>query len=777
MACQAPLLVGCPLVEHGLFVIELLAMAQYDLRTDDGLRAACDAIGRSNTWGEGRPEWMDLLSETIRSVRSADQSQRATREFQERLWERNHVAAIGQGNIPVGRALDDEGFRKWLAQRSMEPLPAAPAERLRFLTSLYDDMKQRLKPFLDQKTPHLKMFRVMAALYPEGMTTVASAGALHELTRAMGSDRRLELVERHVWTRERLDGVLGPLSGDVRELAERISLPWMLYERFVKPPAEPVEPPQSETNDARLEPLPAARRRRGLSAIRGSFPAVLSTLEFARDGVTRADLLGFLKAESPEAKESTLAVTINCLQSELAVIRTQGNLYVLTKRGEDVLESQDPTHLADWLLTRILGPDKALVELRDRGTLSPTVLVAAIRPMNPGWTTDFAPQVIVSWLRSMGVIETTPDYKHRLTELGARWAAKISWTPEPLPAEVMPIPPAPETGAKPTPAMVLPDLPAIVAAVQKDGHFPGPLIAQLHAGLWSHPRRHFAILTGLSGAGKTLLARSYGRALTNVTTEARLFTLPVQPGWYDPGAILGYPNPLDKTSYVRPPVLAFLMRASGDATHPYVLVLDEMNLSHPEQYFAPLLSAMETGDEIILHTEDERLDGVDPTLPYPGNLVIIGTVNMDETTHGLSDKVLDRAFVLEFWQVDLGAYPKWGKRSLPVALESEARKVLDALMKALSPARMHFGWRVVDDVLDFLERSTVAGGLAPTDALDAVVYAKILPKLRGEDAPRFREALKKCEEALSAASLTRSRDKVAELRNDVETTGSARFWR
>lgn len=202
-----------------------------------------------------------------------------------------------------------------------------------------------------------------------------------------------------------------------------------------------------------------------------------------------------------------------------------------------------------------------------------------------------------------------------------------------------------------------------------------------------------------------------------------------------------------------------------------------MNLSHPEQYFAPLLSAMETGDEIILHTEDERLDGVDPTLPYPGNLVIIGTVNMDETTHGLSDKVLDRAFVLEFWQVDLGAYPKWGKRSLPVALESEARKVLDALMKALSPARMHFGWRVVDDVLDFLERSTVAGGLAPTDALDAVVYAKILPKLRGEDAPRFREALKKCEEALSAASLTRSRDKVAELRNDVETTGGARFWR
>jgi 5-methylcytosine-specific restriction enzyme B len=58
-----------------------------------------------------------------------------------------------------------------------------------------------------------------------------------------------------------------------------------------------------------------------------------------------------------------------------------------------------------------------------------------------------------------------------------------------------------------------------------------------------------------------------------------------------------------------------------------------------------------------------------------------------------------------------------------------------------------------------------------------VIYAKILPKLRGEDAPRFREALARCEETLATFGLDQSRAKIAELTRDVETTGSARFWR
>jgi hypothetical protein len=270
----------------------------------------------------------------------------------------------------------------------------------------------------------------------------------------------------------------------------------------------------------------------------------------------------------------------------------------------------------------------------------------------------------------------------------------------------------------------------------------------------------------------------YAKALIQGGSAKQLLTLPVQPGWYDPAALLGFTNPLRGDSYVRTAFLEFLMAAAVDSRHPYIVVLDEMNLSHPEQYMAPLLSAMETCDAIQLHTEVEMFDGIPREIRYPRNLVLIGTVNMDETTHGLSDKVLDRAFVHEFWDIDLAAYPRWGTRKIDPAHENRTRDILTSLMRGLSPARLHFGWRVVDDVLNFLSRAATDGGeLSFESALDSVINAKVLPKLRGEDTARLREALQVCEETLATAGLQVSRAKIAELRRDLETTGSARYWR
>ena len=99
-------------------------------------------------------------------------------------------------------------------------------------------------------------------------------------------------------------------------------------------------------------------------------------------------------------------------------------------------------------------------------------------------------------------------------------------------------------------------------------------------------------------------------------------------------------------------------------------------------------------------------------------------------------------------------------------------------MQALKPARLHFGWRVIDEIVSFLRMSGAeSNGLTLVEALDRAVYSNIIPKLRGEDSPRFRSALADCEAALKSHGLELSREKVADLRADLDTFGSARFWR
>ena len=113
----------------------------------------------------------------------------------------------------------------------------------------------------------------------------------------------------------------------------------------------------------------------------------------------------------------------------------------------------------------------------------------------------------------------------------------------------------------------------------------------------------------------------------------------------------------------------------------------------------------------------------------------------------------------------------------PTPLLGYLNPLRGALMVALEPARLHFGWRVVDDVLAFPARLRQSETLAPAMALDEIVYGKILPKLRGDDSRRFRAALEGCRQALEAHDCPRSAGKVEDLLQDLVETGSARFWR
>jgi hypothetical protein len=152
--------------------------------------------------------------------------------------------------------------------------------------------------------------------------------------------------------------------------------------------------------------------------------------------------------------------------------------------------------------------------------------------------------------------------------------------------------------------------------------------------------------------------------------------VPVGSDWTTRDPLLGYPDALSAGEY-RPPttgVLQFIVRAAADAENPYFLILDEMNLSHVERYFADFLSAMESGEEIPLYDGDERRsDGVPVPrkLLLPDNLFVIGTVNIDETTYLFSPKVLDRAHVIDFTvsKEDLDAFMQDPK---PVNLDALA---------------------------------------------------------------------------------------------------------
>jgi len=189
--------------------------------------------------------------------------------------------------------------------------------------------------------------------------------------------------------------------------------------------------------------------------------------------------------------------------------------------------------------------------------------------------------------------------------------------------------------------------------------FSPQLVQRFIASLLTKP---FVICSGLSGSGKTKLAQAFVQWICE--NERQYKIIPVGADWTNREPLLGYPNGLDPKSYVTPDsgALQLILEASKDKNQskPYFMILDEMNLSHVERYFADFLSIMESKEKMKLYSGEKRYTQYTKVneydeenfIPYeiewPNNLFIIGTVNIDETTYMFSPKVLDRANVIEF---------------------------------------------------------------------------------------------------------------------------------
>lgn len=753
------------------------------LATDEGLREAIDKAVQqveSQVWYQ---TWIAQLAGLLKTVQAADIKSRSSKEFQSLLWEANPVSGVGMGTVSLGGALEDADFRSWVAHASLEAIPHDPDDKLRFYRAFHSELEARLRKFTS-RTPRVKIFRVMAALFPNDFSTITYVANLRQLHGLIVGDKvGGDAIKQHLDIATRFRQVLGETDGSLTQQAKRLTLPWLVFERLGggEESADESFEQQDAPGHLKLRPLPALQRRKGLTAIKGGLATILKAVTYVGEGVPKDDLIAYLRSEFPDYTTGSLGTMLNVLKGEFFVLRQEKDQLYLTRLGGSLLEGGEVSELMPVLLTRILGVDNVLVHLRERHAASQRELLDLLKGVNPGWTSDYAPSAMLKWLRDLSLTTWDKQGVHTLTEDGKYWAGLINWVPERLPTDDEGDIVLDQPEVTPT-AVSLPTLPSVLDAVKAaDYAVDEDQVASLHVALWAHPRRHFAVLAGLSGSGKTLLARRYAQALLaplSLQPESHVFTLAVQPGWYDPSPLFGYVNPLRPESYVRPALVDFILRAVQNPAKPFVLILDEMNLSHPEQYLAPVLSAMESGDGLRFHNEGPMFDGVPDRVSYPQNLCLIGTVNMDETTHGLSDKVLDRAFTLEFWHVDLAAYPGWKRPDLSVEEVSQIRSCLEGLMQALAPVRLHFGWRTVSDVLEYANLFRAQQpSQSLTRVLDQAIYARVLPKLRGSSSLRLEKALEKVQGVLLQYDLQRSRAKVGELLDDLREQGSMRFWR
>jgi hypothetical protein len=298
-----------------------------------------------------------------------------------------------------------------------------------------------------------------------------------------------------------------------------------------------------------------------------------------------------------------------------------------------------------------------------------------------------------------------------------------------------------------------------VKATHTHTDYPNRLVSSLAA-------KPFLILAGGTGTGKTRVAKLIAASIAGLEVVE---VVAVCADWTDNRPLLGFRNLLSvgEKTYVAPPPLRIILKALDNPSKPHFLILDEMNLSHVERYFADFLSSMESKEPLKLHdsavalsTEDDVL--VKGKIDWPRNLFVIGTVNIDETTYMFSPKVLDRAHVIEFkvsWEEIASGLEGAVPSALPAlrpeqvaefmrvshinekSLSSEDHdllmNVLEDLHAALEGTRFVFAHRTARECLNFiasakaLAKADIVHARNTIDLIDLAILQKALPKLNG----------------------------------------------
>ena len=273
-------------------------------------------------------------------------------------------------------------------------------------------------------------------------------------------------------------------------------------------------------------------------------------------------------------------------------------------------------------------------------------------------------------------------------------------------------------------------------------------IKRLYVSLKTRP---FVILAGLTGSGKSSLTRSFAEALGASGSNGRFRRIAVRPDWIDQSEVLGFVNPI--SDLFVPGWLAETVRdCEREPDRLHFVLLDEMNLAPVEQYLAEWLSAIEEArsgsDDVQMPLYSSALspknkDDWFHNLTFPDNLMIVGTVNVDETTRPLSERVLDRANVLLLnVEVSERHHEPGGQAPAPRHVGiTEWRKIcktepsddhhdfLVELADILRHAGIGVGLRTHIELERFV--ANAEGIIDDVVALDWGIVQRIIPKIRG----------------------------------------------
>lgn len=750
-------------------------MAPLTLERLQSLYAKFDPTGFGGWEGEYARVVSDFVGLDAATLRSEG--------AQDRLWRARGITSVGPGDsLEVSSAyVDREVVDRVVAIRG--PLPTEPVEsRAKALQDLYNELLREVHPKHAKKRPMAKLKRIFSALRPWDIHTCISWDSFRDVSDLVLGHHRTEWVESSVWVRARIDEALGEAT-EIDEAVRRSMFCWWLHEHRQEIEEDRTDAslalvrgsrvPNEQNGADTLAIRPFEELRKGVGAIAGYGDTYRAIVRVAMEPASNDDIAAAVQDEGLAVSDSTarsLAVRVRALGF---VTRDANGIWRTTDDGERFLREDPPDILVERLIERVFSPAHTIAYLAD-GPKTPGEIAGHLRRVYPNWTSNRAPSSTIAWLKWAGVIETRHDSGssvRALTDYGRVWLSR-------LPSELETPEPEPNDEATET----LGDWPTFEEVWNKllsdgGGHvFDQRTVRSLHAAWHSQPAKRFAILSGLSGSGKTALLLRYAEAYCACLgladdLEAHRVTVPVSPDWRDPSGLLGYFNGLhEEPTFHVEPALRVLLDASRRPKAPFFLILDEMNLARVERYFAPMLSAMESQQPIVLHGHEHPIDDVPASIPWPSNVFIGGTVNMDETTHAFSDKVLDRAFTLEFWDIDLdGFFAGFQGPRIPYVED-----LLRALNAILAPIRMHFGYRTANEVLRFVRAGIDAGG-SEAEMVDQAVFSKVLPRIRGTESAALRDALEALRQRFAQDALPASERKVTEMAERLRVTGVTFF--